>query len=361
MVQPRIDMRQLVALLFLSRVFSVLTLSPKQENTVENGAALLGIALSGIVCLILVLLYQKLLSLYPGDNILDCCYRMHPLFGKFCALGFYLLCVSITISTVGEFQYFLSSAIYPYVSRLLLIPLFLLAVLYSAYMGLEAFSRLSLALGVVVLLSTLLVIVSLSKDLSFVFLLPPLRHGWKPVLQVAFQGVSLNLELVPFLLLVPMVRGKVYRGGIWFVALSVGYYLIMIFYSSLTMGDYALSQVFPIYTMMASAQVVLIQRLDSLHMALWVFIAFIKCSLYLYLSAYCASRLFQGKHRGKLLGASVVAVLAGSLWVSGDLAALMWLHEAFVDGIPFLLAGVGIPVVLLLFLSHKKKKEAPGL
>lgn len=208
MIRPRIDTRQMVALLFLSRVFAILTLSPKQDNHIENGAAMLGIFLSGLVSVFLVYFYQKLFSLYPGDNLLDCCWRVHPIFGGLCAVVFWLLCIGITISTAGDFQYFLTSAVYPYAGQVVLVTLFVLAILYSAYMGLEAFSRLSLVLCGVVLLSTLLVVVSLSKDLDFVYLLAPLRNGMQPVLKVVLQGIILNMDLFAFLLLSPMVREK---------------------------------------------------------------------------------------------------------------------------------------------------------
>lgn len=355
----QIDSRQLIALLFISRIFAVLTFNPSNDPTISGSVSLFASVLGLPVAILLALPILWLLGKNPGCNLLDCAAKVHPAWGKVAALLVLVTSLLMAVNTSSNFQYFLSTAVYPDLKGTIFVVCFVLVVAYAVSMGLEAFSRLSVLLMIVVLLSTLSVVLALAKDVDLAYLHSPFQYGISPILQVVYQGAANDYELMAFALLAPRVRGGGKRALLFTFAAAFGYYLLMQFTSTTTLGPYGLTQTFPIYTMMASAEVLLVQRLDALHMALWVFIAFMKSTLYLYLAREALAILLGPKYKKASLLLCGLAMLGACLFVSLRLRYLSTLLAIFSSGVPVLVTALGLPLLTGVLLTlQKKKKEA---
>ena len=66
-------------------------------------------------------------------------------------------------------------------------------------------------------------------------------------------------------------------------------------FTAAALGDYAKSQRFPFYTVTKIAEVSIFQRLDSLHVALWVFMALVRLSLFLEVAGKSLARMLPQK------------------------------------------------------------------
>ena len=77
---------------------------------------------------------------------------------------------------------------------------------------------------------------------------------------------------------------------------------IFLFTWQAALGDYAKSQRFPFYTVTKIAEVSIFQRLDSLHVALWVFMALVRLSLFLEVAGKSLARMLPQQKASKIHG-----------------------------------------------------------
>lgn len=63
------------------------------------------------------------------------------------------------------------------------------------------------------------------------------------------------------------------------------------------LGDYAMTQLFPIHSIAVLSEFSVFQRIDVILTGVWILSAFIKISFMLYLSSYIASRSFSAKYK----------------------------------------------------------------
>lgn len=119
-------------------------------------------------------------------------------------------------------------------------------------------------------------------------------------------------------------------------------------FTAAALGDYAKSQRFPFYTVTKIAEVSIFQRLDSLHVALWVFMALVRLSLFLEVAGKSLARMLPQKASKYTVGAcaALAAVLSGILTEKPDV--LEKLGDLFAGGLPALLLTVLLPLLLLL-------------
>ena len=96
------------------------------------------------------------------------------------------------------------------------------------------------------------------------------------------------------------------------------------------------------------AEVSIFQRLDSLHVALWVFMALVRLSLFLEVAGKSLARMLPQKASKYTVGAcaALAAVLSGILTEKPDV--LEKLGDLFAGGLPALLLTVLLPLLLLL-------------
>ena len=130
--------------------------------------------------------------------------------------------------------------------------------------------------------------------------------------------------------------------------LSVVTLAAIFLFTAAALGDYAKSQRFPFYTVTKIAEVSIFQRLDSLHVALWVFITLVRLALFLEVSGKSLARMMPKKASKYAVAvcAALAAVLSGILTEKPDV--LEALGNFFAGGVPVLLLTVLLPLLLLL-------------
>ena len=138
-----ISASQLVTLLFLSRAFTLLTYSTKTDQISQNAGIIFALALSAMLYVAALIPTFLLVRRRRDYSIIEWSFAVKPWFGKGVAALYFAFLVLVTANTISHFEFFLTSSIYPNASPTLFVVLFLLAVAYAAYMGLEACARMS--------------------------------------------------------------------------------------------------------------------------------------------------------------------------------------------------------------------------
>lgn len=110
------------------------------------------------------------------------------------------------------------------------------------------------------------------------------------MLELFFQALYHNTEVLLFLLLTDKVRGAgtaVYARG---VLGSMTFYQLSILLVTVTLGPFAYVRSYPIYSMLAAAELSVVTRLDIINLLVWILVAFVRgCSLSLLHGGLCAT------------------------------------------------------------------------
>lgn len=215
-------------------------------------------------------------------------------------------------------------------------------------MGYEPTARFGSFVLAALLLTLLFVGISLWPQVQWEFLRPPSYDGWQSQLFLFINLTLGNVETAALLFLISAVNQNK-RSVFWkWSLLSVVTLAAIFLFTAAALGDYAKSQRFPFYTVTKIAEVSIFQRLDSLHVALWVFITLVRLALFLEVSGKSLARMMPKKASKYAVAvcAALAAVLSGILTEKPDV--LEALGNFFAGGVPVLLLTVLLPLLLLL-------------
>ena len=215
-------------------------------------------------------------------------------------------------------------------------------------MGYEPTARFGSFVLAALLLALLFVGISLWPQVQWEFLRPPSYDGWQSQLFLFINLTLGNVETAALLFLISAVNQNK-RSVFWkWSLLSVVTLAAIFLFTAAALGDYAKSQRFPFYTVTKIAEVSIFQRLDSLHVALWVFITLVRLALFLEVSGKSLARMMPKKASKYAVAvcAALAAVLSGILTEKPDV--LEALGNFFAGGVPVLLLTVLLPLLLLL-------------
>ena len=333
---------QLAVLLFLSRVMQFFLAAPQNEQPGALTAALLLPASVAVSALLLLPAYF-LLRRHP-----DIAGERWGGAGLVYPVAFFLFSLCVLIQTTCAFSYFLTSVAYAQTSPWLFILLLLAVGGYAASMGYEPTARFGSFVLAALLLALLFVGISLWPQVQWEFLRPPSYDGWQSQLFLFINLTLGNVETAALLFLISAVNQNK-RSVFWkWSLLSVVTLAAIFLFTAAALGDYAKSQRFPFYTVTKIAEVSIFQRLDSLHVALWVFITLVRLALFLEVSGKSLARMMPKKASKYAVAvcAALVAVLSGILTEKPDV--LEALGNFFAGGVPVLLLTVLLPLLLLL-------------
>ena len=333
---------QLTILLVLSRMFTVISYSSTNSPLTHGTVSVLTTIISAVIQYAFVILAAFLCTGDQGVSPLFLTGRGaktgHFIFGGL-YWGFSLL---ICLHTVLHFTYFLTLSFYDFQKAWPIALVFVFCTGVAVSQGLEAFARGSAIFALVVALGIGCIALGLWREYDF---LNWVRMPWN-IMDTAwgvYQGFAANFELVALLILLPYthlenLRPRMAAGWLGIVAiLSVGMILITTF----SLGEYAGLKIFPIFAAAASAKVLLFQHLDAVFMGIWVLLAFVKGTVFLFLASSMWGELYRREMTGAIVwaNAGLVMILA--------LLSLNW--EMLSKGI-YWIAGSGVATVVAVLI-----------
>ncbi|MBR5559294.1 MAG: GerAB/ArcD/ProY family transporter [Oscillospiraceae bacterium] len=349
--QKLIDDRQLLMLLFLGRMFSMMTYSPGKE-AVPGTVTLAAQPLALLAEAALLLPAFWVLRRCKQDDLLGAVYRKNRFAGHFCAVAAMLVCQLESARTITVQTDFLTGTIYRLPNRMGLLLALWAGILYAVWLGLESFARLSMGVFVVFVFLEGALAVQALPHIDLINLHNPLEQGFVPILQGAALSVGRCGELAAALLLIPAVRGKAIKQTavsalLWTLSTAFVSFLVLT-----ALGNFAALRSFPVYALaLAGGEGAVFGRLDALMLLVWIFLAVIRGGMFQWLAARC---VFLISGRGKAF--CIAASGAGSLLMAvfshrlgqGWESPLLW-------GICLLSVAVGIPLLATLFPHGGKK------
>jgi len=357
--EGKISCTQLILLLFLSRVFSVLEYTPVVGNSMTGITLLIAVALSFVIQCLLVIPMLLLLYRYQGQDILGCAYLVSPVLGKIAAALLLLVFLAHLSGGYAIFSFFMTNIVYQQGSTLLIV--FLLAVVCTACAcyGLQGLARAGTIIFVVFSLGAVFVsmVASDSADISNIHMIP--EDDLSRIIRYAFESASKNSELFVMLLLLPHIAKpeKKRTCTYWFLSLVFVFSEVTGFLILAVLGDFGMEQMFPYYALTTVIDISILQRLDSLHVTLWIFTALFHGALYTICAIKCAGTLFPKKiSRFSPLFIPLISGCAGVFWGNH---ILLLQRSGLSNFLILALVTAVFPLILFVILYRKEKRHAP--
>ena len=355
--QETISARQAVLLLFLCRIFSTMVFVPK-KNAADGSTALLGAVVAVAVQLLLVLPLALLLKRTGPRDIVSSAWEESPWLGRGTAAAMWVISLVSCVSVICQLDLFLVSTLFPSHPEGVILVLFCAAILYGEWMGLEACARFAAGVFLAYVAINLLVGLQMIPQYDLLNLRSPFRQGAGAVAASAAAFAVQQSETAAILMLPPRVRGSLGKSYLATVLLTAAGVAAVTFMTLAGLGEYARTQPYPVYALFTMANFLSLERMDSLYMALWLLIAFLKGVLSLVLARECAGYLFPRRWRP--------AVRVGNGLLAVGISALLIFQVRdleLVEGIralmyPALGAGVLLPLALLILRRLREGKEA---
>lgn len=353
----KITVSQFFVMLFLSRLFTFFTVIPGISRQTGGTAVLVSTLVFAAFALFVMLPVFFILRKRQGQGIIEYAYQKSDAAGIVCATFFALLSLAAVVDNVVHFEMFITTAVYPDERSGLFIVLFTLTVMYLVWMGLESFARLSGALLLGLLFSFVVIAVSLTREFSTVALVSPFMQGTGEILRGGAATLNETGELFLILLFIPYLKGNVKKGFLWWLIALVAALEALMLITLCTVGDYAVTQTYPLYAVAKMARLFYFQRMDALHMVVWTMVGLVKTALYFYICRQCFYYVLPQRAQRYVSpvcgGLAIVLALILSHYFGMFEAA----YSISISGVPLLAAVVALPLLLLFIPKKKPQKE----
>jgi len=352
-----IDSKQMVALLLVSRFFTMLVAVPNSRYTLEGSDALLAPIISLLLMVFAVIPLLYLTKKFPQQSLHQIAERIAPKSQKLILIWQFLLCIITAIATASQSEYFVATALYPQASRPWVSFFFMLLVWYMISMGIEAISRVALLVCVLIVVSFGLIFSGVFSQIDWLSLTKPFYESTERILGTGFAYWGQNLEILLLLILQPYSRKSRFKQD--FFSYVVGGFLItelISFFSAAVLGDYGKTRMFPIYTLASLSGHGFFSRLDYLHIISWTFACLLRAALFAFAAAKLLEELFpKAKAFGlRLVTAGILFICALALTFAEG--SFQWFYMLFATGVPVSVTMILIPL-FLLWKSRKRRKK----
>lgn len=344
------------ALIFCCRIFYLLTYSPGgrsmavlQHDRFPGGRTGLHRA---------VRVFWGLLRRCGASGLPELFHRQGRVFAAFCELAVLLVLTGSALSTVMNASGFLTSAVYPGAGAQITAAAAMLVCAYGAYSGIEAVSRMALPVAAVFVAGLAVAVAGIAREIQPAYFTFAGAEAVPQVLELFFQALYHNTEVLLFLLLTDKVRGAgtaVYARG---VLGSMTFYQLSILLVTVTLGPFAYVRSYPIYSMLAAAELSVVTRLDIINLLVWILVAFVRGAAYLYCMVGCVRRLAPGLRRSHALLGVGIGMTALAWYLCGSLDRGLELWELWSGAAPFLLSAAIILLSVLAALAAGKKVKS---
>ena len=356
MPTEKISGTQAVLLLFMVRAFNTLNYIPSFNDRTDGMSLLLG-SLIGTVIELLALIPALLLDRrIHGQNLISAAYAQKRILGIVFAVIYAMIAFFQLTGGIVAFEYFMTNAIYPNSSMIFIILTMCIACFFAARMGLEGLARAGGIIFVFFLISTALIISGTVGSVDLTNLHPALQSPVASAVRAGFASVSRAAEMYLLILLFPKIKGNRVKCSIGLVLMTLVFNAVTAFLAITVLGEFGNTQTYPYYTLASISDLSIFQRLDALHMTIWVFVAFLRITLFILIANYCLQMVLPQRSHKYCMPALFVISAATALIVGYSPNLLRDLNST--SSVIVLTLTTGLPLVMLLFVKRKKKEDS---
>jgi len=355
----KITPRQLILLIFISRIVITLTYLPASTSPPANQdiwiSELIGLPIQLLLAIPIYMLYKR----FPNQSIIQYSQTIFGKAGKLIGLLFVWFFIHFTLITLGQFNMFITTAVMPETPVLFFTISMLIFCAYAVSKGIKVLGRLSEIISVLLMISIISIVIILIKDMNLKELTPVLEKGLYPVANGGFTVATRTVEVLGLAMVLPELNNAKKAKSVF----TIGYSLIILFFIIITItvlvvfgADEAKSRTFPFFSVVRLISFSdIIERIDSVHMGIWVLGVFIKVSFYYYLAVLGLSQVFIFKDYKPLIIPVGALIVPLSIVIAPGIVELREFTSYKIFPWYSLLFIFILPIILLLIALVRKK------
>ncbi len=268
------------------------------EGIIAKSDIWLAVLLGVVMAIPVILMFARLLSLFPEKNIFDIMeVCLGKVLGKVFIFMFTWFCFHAIAITLEDWGFFVRSSVLPETPGWFIIIIFVLVCAYGVRHGIEVLGRWSEIFIAITIFVVVTVFLMLIPKCEWSYLSPVLYEGMKPVMKGAFLTFVFPMTyLVGFLSVFSLSKEKNSSYKIFFYGLFIGSAMLFVIYIGviLVLGPYNASSIYyPTYAKVSMINIGnFLQRLDILAAVVYVSGLFVQTSVFLLGSCKGFARLF---------------------------------------------------------------------
>jgi spore germination protein KB len=340
-------------LVFMFALGSAVLLLPSIIVSIAKQDAWISVLLGAIVEISFISLWVHLSKKYPKQSIIQYSERI---LGKWLGkiVGFVYVCYFLYLSALvlHNVGAFIKTNVLVQTPMQFVHIIFMISVIYAAYLGLEVIARSSEVLFPWVIIIFFITTILLLKDIHLSKLLPILPDGWQAPVKGMYPLLGFpTSELVVFLMIFPFVdrQNKIKKYFTLFIISTALLGTLIVIISISVLGvDITARSTFPVFDVVKEIRVgTFFDRVEVLIVGIWIMTIFVKLSFCFYAANLASAQLFNLKSYRVTILPYGILVTALSLIVHPNTAQFAW----FVTGASQLYSlfhGFFIPAFLLL-------------
>lgn len=249
-----------------------------------------------------VLVYSKILSLFPEKDIFDILvFVFGKVFGKLLCLLFIWFSFHLGALVIRNFGEFILSVALPETPILVPMGFLTFACIYGAKLGIETVGRFSELFIIIIIIITILFSLLTIPYMDLKNIRPVAGDGIMPILQGAFSALAFPFgETVIFIMLLSSLKKSSSPSKVYMTGLLIGGFIVALigFRNILVLGEYGLaSSYFPSYTALSRINIrrFILQRVEIIVSVVFLTAGFIKITLCLIAACKGYAKLFNFK------------------------------------------------------------------
>lgn len=341
---------QLLLLLFMCRVFTLMTFVPFADSTetltIRIAATAIGAVIQGILLIPVVILRGSVTGLALQKN--------KPA-GIILAVLYLVFFFFYTAGSLIDFRGFLSDRFFPSAGNILWIGVLLIVGVYCGCLGIEALGRSAVLLFWLFIAALVIMCISSIHEidpanLSFGF------TNTDGLFSAVLKDLSRNGEICALAFLAGNVRDRL-RCGVYGLLASK---LVLIFAATLlitaVLGDFAFLTQYPFLAVGATGDARFVERGDALYLMVWTITAIINIALFLHISAGLIGEVFPKCRYRTTISAVIVFALTTCFALTG--LSFSEAYDIVCSGWSIILLAGVIPLIVLITRKGGKKSNA---
>lgn len=352
----KIGVLQFVVLLYLARTFSTLTYTLGTGNDWNSMSFFIGAIFSFILQALLIIPALILYKKSSNKDVIMSSYDVYGKGGHVVAILYFVVFLFISINTIVDTVFLLDNAIYTDSSSFTLIAVLILVCVYAASAGIESISRAGFIIFIFFIIFTIILFVSLSDEVNTFNIAPISEEPFRKISDSVFNNFARSSEIIALILLLPYVQGNYKKGIVWFFILTFITFEVVVFFILTVFGNFSDNLGFPFYSLISISGFNVFEHTDSVHIGIWIFISFIKISMYLYLAFTCFQKVLPTKMKKHGIWVIGIVLFAAIVPIRYSLKAIFSMTSIVKSGIIPIVFAFVIPMVVLISLSLKLKK-----
>lgn len=366
MEKAKISTYQLFVLMVLFQLGSSLLVPIAMEAKQD---AWLAILLGMSAAFILMYIYDRLYRYYEGKPLTEFLKDiLGVFFGRLLAFLYVLYFVYLAARVLRDLGVALLTFAYPLTPLFVVNALFILAVIYTVYKGIEVVARTGELLVVLefLLAVTFIILIVVSGLIELSNLKPVLENGVLPVIKVALRETLYFPfgEIIVFLMIFPYLKQpeKIKKAGMGSIFVS-GLFLSLFMAINISVIGMNLTfrSHYPLLTVIQSIELTgFLERLDIYFLILLVIGMFFKISVFVYAAVTGAASVFSIKEPSRLAYPIGMVILLLSIIIASNYSEHISEGVTIVPLYIHLPFQVIIPILLLViaFFKYRKKSKA---